>query len=950
MIGVECPNCQTRLSLDESLVGRRLRCPKCRKVLRVPELPADESSSFPPWLLALCGAGVVVLTALLLVAVLGLAPTLLIVAAGGAAVVVFMRGRQLRTRMGRAGAEVSRGAALPPASVRRTQGGGDLEGGRQKVAIPPEDASSADRRPVPPRAIHNESETPQQLPSGPDYHGGSSPSRIAPAACQPTGIATRQVSSRGDGLIEIQASEPGRSGVAVSPRSAPRSFTSSITRWISGPTQHDVQFFGSGTKLELEGTMLESPLVYHVIGMLSDAFDASLIESALPVVKSTSLHISRLPYWPSYRGCSPSQRRRYLTWLTSGRCDPDIEVGYVFIYFYGLERRVILDGADHAAIAQEVLRLLSLYGASNSFRGYSTKFLWLIMLTASDEQLSEQLRVEIVSQLDHWNQSELPALLAAYYRRRKALPPEIAFMVAEHDPRSPRGVVVQRHRDKLRALFAQRYCSQFGDGLTMRTSERETRFEYRPASETLLKVWFDHPMKSIAIPNVLGISSQFKPIVELWTSAVEELRRFDRAQRKSSGNSLTAEMYEALPVELRQDDHPDFDRWYSVLGRYTNEDAWALVPVSELAAVRGIAPRVRLTRKQCEELLHTADVMQLCVEPDARQSGQCYRWNDRVSVFPGNQDSSSDLNSYHAASLLLRLGMTVATADGTVSTHELTTITKHLQEQFSLSTLDSTRLEHLAYVLTHTDGDAIQLGKKLSNLPLDQRQVIGEFLVAVAAADAVITPEETKALRKAYRSIGLDVASLESLAAGRVQCEDAGSDQAPVLVLDHARIRQIMSETEKVAGFLQSVMLDDANATADEHVSHTGDELSNQFTPTALTNSLVEHPIASIPVLPRSGAIESGLQSKERFQGLERKYHAFLEHLLTKAEWTKTALDTAARDHQIMLGGALEAINEWSLESVGDWLVDEAESAIFVRSDLLQPAGERPATSAERGR
>jgi hypothetical protein len=41
---------------------------------------------------------------------------------------------------------------------------------------------------------------------------------------------------------------------------------------------------------------------------------------------------------------SPGCRGAYLDWLASDRSDASCPVGYVFIYFYGLERRVLADG------------------------------------------------------------------------------------------------------------------------------------------------------------------------------------------------------------------------------------------------------------------------------------------------------------------------------------------------------------------------------------------------------------------------------------------------------------------------------------------------------------------------------------------------------------------------------------------------------------------------------
>ena len=70
--------------------------------------------------------------------------------------------------------------------------------------------------------------------------------------------------------------------------------------------------------------------------------------------------------------------RKYLQWLSSGKRAPDIEIGYVFLYFYGLERRLLVDRPpadeeDH--LLAEVVRLRSIYSYNGSFGSYSGSLL-----------------------------------------------------------------------------------------------------------------------------------------------------------------------------------------------------------------------------------------------------------------------------------------------------------------------------------------------------------------------------------------------------------------------------------------------------------------------------------------------------------------------------------------------------------------------------------------------
>src|SRR5581483_5446840 len=82
-----------------------------------------------------------------------------------------------------------------------------------------------------------------------------------------------------------------------------------------------------------------------------------------------------LGYWPRYAAITPNQRANYLEWLAGGRASDLEDIGYAFIFFYGLERRLLMDNSDFDIVVREVSRLLSRYRLSNSFDSYLSSFL-----------------------------------------------------------------------------------------------------------------------------------------------------------------------------------------------------------------------------------------------------------------------------------------------------------------------------------------------------------------------------------------------------------------------------------------------------------------------------------------------------------------------------------------------------------------------------------------------
>jgi len=99
--------------------------------------------------------------------------------------------------------------------------------------------------------------------------------------------------------------------------------------------------------------------------------DPSTIYSLLPAVDpSYPENVQKLSYFPSYSDMTPEQRGLYLRWLYD--VTNEIDIGYVFVYYYGLERHLVYGEFD--AAFDEILLLRKHHG-NGSFQGYSASAL-----------------------------------------------------------------------------------------------------------------------------------------------------------------------------------------------------------------------------------------------------------------------------------------------------------------------------------------------------------------------------------------------------------------------------------------------------------------------------------------------------------------------------------------------------------------------------------------------
>ncbi|HZN69910.1 MAG TPA: TerB N-terminal domain-containing protein [Tepidisphaeraceae bacterium] len=702
----------------------------------------------------------------------------------------------------------------------------------------------------------------------------------------------------------------------------------------------------------MSGLTIRGPLAYFTDSRLARCDEPAAIDLALPVGRATFHSAQReLDYWPQYAALTPAQRRNYLEWLAGGRREVPPELGYAFLFVYGLERRALLEGADPGEVFDEVLRLRMLYEASGleasrSFDSYTGSFLWF--LAAAYPKSIGVARVEqLARSTRYWTEESLASMLAWFAEEGLALPPWAAFAVAESLPLSQRSVVTRRVGEEFRTLFSKKYAARFPTSLSLKWGKHPLVQRYRPASAALITA-------EARVPNVMGVPSQFKPLSEIWNQSIDDLRRLSSVVARGAQSAETAEAWEALPAELRAGvDHPCCDAVSNLVIRETRADGRTFVGAMKLAAAVGMdtAATDKLTPGQarllCDRTAHTG----YCVEPDARLTLKGYRGDEVVALFLRMTDQEADRTRYAAASCMLRAGMAMAAADGAVHATEAAVLMQQIRQAFELGEDELRRLEALRSLLEHRPQDLSGFGRLAKALPLDQRHALGRLMLALVAADGVVTEDELRALRKAYQAMGFTKeesnAAVSSLSepevdepptvrpapAGSAVGEPIPQPPAPVaakgLKLNRAAIASIMNDTREVAKMLAAAMQAEAN------------DVPPQGPAASLPATAVPHPHASPPVAPvamRADVLAAAAGpdvAEVTDPTLPARYAAFYQLLLAKAEWTVAEAEAQARRHGHMLSGAVETLNEWAFERYGGQLFVEDGDRLLIERSLL---------------
>lgn len=115
--------------------------------------------------------------------------------------------------------------------------------------------------------------------------------------------------------------------------------------------------------------------------------EPSAIDVTLPIKKPKNLmFVGSLGYYPRYEDLTAEQRWVYLNWLEN--IEQQVDIGYVFLFYYGLERWLFTDNYEKAFITIIQLRK---YHLNTSFQSYSFNALVAALLFHKREDLFEKL-------------------------------------------------------------------------------------------------------------------------------------------------------------------------------------------------------------------------------------------------------------------------------------------------------------------------------------------------------------------------------------------------------------------------------------------------------------------------------------------------------------------------------------------------------------------------------
>lgn len=668
-----------------------------------------------------------------------------------------------------------------------------------------------------------------------------------------------------------------------------------------------------------------------------------LIDPSLPVRVGTMR--SQSDDCPSYARLHPVHRYAYLRWLAEGRAAPDIDIGLVTLYFYGLERRLIGDRSqeDAPAIIAEVERLRQIYGGDDSFMRNTDLFLNTARLICNGvpnepPELHDR----------YW---EIPLGLKAGLGQRIAAGETIdgAWMLAwlHCDPNLGWRTPATRAPEQFRALFLHHFTKCFPFGITVKPPQHKLRPTYEACSGTF--------QVSVSIgaelPDVTALSAPLDKVRPLAEASMDKLDAYSRFLGRNPDRRDSLEAFALLPVELRTTPPPVVVALRGWLDGLAAERP-ALVPWAEvLRRVNGTAPD-KAGKRDMQGLATSLAVLGYGIEPDPAFGGRLPRPDEPLALFrnsgpkvpisntPVANASASD--AYRGALLRLTLAVMVAGADGDIAAEERALFAAHIADAPDLSEAERRRLAAHAHWLEACPPDHNALKAHAAILPVEERDNVGQLAIAMAAADGRIDAKEIKLLQKLYKLLGLDPDTLFSDLHALEVDDRTGDDRANGSVatvpepepfgglrLDPERIRRIQADTARVSNVLGVVFADEVPAP---EPALPEPALPEPALPAATTAEATEETTAEI----------ARTEGDDRFAGLDPQHRTLLRELCAAECWNRGDYTALARSLGLMPDGALETINEWAFDRFDEAVLDEGDP-ITVALSLLQPSVPEPA-------
>lgn len=691
--------------------------------------------------------------------------------------------------------------------------------------------------------------------------------------------------------------------------------------------------------------------------------DPSLVDATLNVSAGVTYQYEDpdISYYPRYRDLNARAKGAYLDWLASDRKDPKAPITYPFIYFYGIERRFLLDhlqgskvGIDELrALFKEVNRLRNVYDGNRSFRGYANRLMDLMILYKPE--LFPSIGQPFISGP---NSLSLRYQIGLSALNDRPIGPALAFGWVRYHPEYSGGTVMRRCEKVFKKLFILRYKQQYGRGFRVQPNKRNLDIRYTAASSLFSYYGRTNlELPKVAVPDPFELVGPLRKLEKVADPVLEELKPLSRYLGKEGHRPDDIEASLLLPKALIAEDMPPvLWKLKKILTNHLDSKE-RLFPVVSLWKELGKPAPEKLNKSELDLLSRIMDNLDIGfapdpryhqVKPDPKGNISLYRLDDEAREGLGER-----LSDY---AFVVRLGAMVAIQNER-DTQEFEAVgDMMIDSNMHLSDPEKRSLHSYLHWCMDTKISMAGVKKSVNSMDQNQIDVLSRTLVAIALADGHASSDEIKQLERIYAAMGLDQALVtrdiheasgysamarSSLTPGTEPKHEAFDSSTPPKVLTpDTRVTKPFSLDEAVLAMHEGETRDAQKILGG---IFTSEDEENDLT--IILNETAVGPEEDGEQIVDSDD-DGELEGNTLFDGLNETHQSFMTLLLEAPEWSRADVDTMATGLGLMTDGAIEVVNDWAFDQVGAPLIEDEGAEVVIDQDTLKELRELKETTA----
>lgn len=601
------------------------------------------------------------------------------------------------------------------------------------------------------------------------------------------------------------------------------------------------------------------------------------LKTEIPYQYNYSLPIG---YYPNYEYLTPVQRATYLKLLENGFNALTLDIGYVFLYFYGLEYRFFKEYNELEAneIIEEVKRLRVLFKENKSFNSYSSKFLLYAEFLKHKEKVA-------LNEDYFLNSEELSFYIAILTNRKENISKEIVLKYIKLCGFLSRSVIPSRCENEFKELFYYEFDKKYPAGLECKQQKRIIKIQYYSCSGNFEKAIFNIPS---AIYGEYTFCNRFSKIIDKCCEKLSEYSKYIYKDNTSFYRKFL------LPLEISSIDK-ELDLFINEIEDEISKIGFYKIEYDKLLEKIG---KESLSLKEYEKILKFLEKYNLSCFPNLSLDKVSSEKNV-LFIF-----KCSNLNIFESKGRFYMLDMIVrfnAISNGRYDNIIVEFINKGFLGE------EEKNILNIRKFFSQTLVDEKNIFSKIKLLSNEEKTIFLNFFGSYLREDMEIF----KIVQKEYLNSGFDKDDFYNCAMGSGKINNE-----PIIVSENFENKgfKIPKKKEVKVDFLdKKVLQEKLNETKDIHVV-----LNNILGEEKINNSLEKK------------NLKANLNTQSPFL----KYKDFILFISNKQIWEKEELEIEAKKQKIFLNKFIDDVNDYAIKEYDHTLIDEDGDMFEVSENL----------------